>query len=115
MLEQQIAQANACVDAQAPELTKMADTIFDHPEIGPHEVFASKLLTDYLEAHGFTVTRGVGGLDGKTGKGDPIWGSCVNMMPCRAWAMDAAIRCRDRGSWGLPWPSRKLPEPGLLP
>lgn len=63
MLEQQIAQANACVDEQAPELTKMADTIFDHPEIGPHEVFASKLLTDYLEAHGFTVTRGVGGLE----------------------------------------------------
>ena len=67
MLEQQIAQANACVDAQAPELTKMADTIFDHPEIGPHEVLASKLLTDYLEAHGFTVTRGVGG----AGNGPP--------------------------------------------
>ena len=80
MLEQQIAQANACVDAQAPELTKMADTIFDHPEIGPHEVFASKLLTDYLEAHGFTVTRGVGGLETafravwKNGEGGPNMG-----------------------------------------
>ncbi len=80
MLEQQIAQANACVDEQAPELTKMADTIFDHPEIGPHEVFASKLLTDYLEAHGFTVTRGVGGLETafravwKNGEGGPNMG-----------------------------------------
>lgn len=80
MLEQQIAQANACVDEQAPELTKMADTIFDHPEIGPHEVFASSLLTDYLEAHGFTVTRGVGGLETafravwKNGEGGPNMG-----------------------------------------
>lgn len=80
MLEQQIAQANACVDEQAPELTKMADTIFDHPEIGPHEVFASKLLTDYLEAHGFTGTRGVGGLETafravwKNGEGGPNMG-----------------------------------------
>ena len=80
MLEQQIAQANACVDEQATELTKMADTIFDHPEIGPHEVFASKLLTDYLEAHGFTVTRGVGGLETafravwKNGEGGPNMG-----------------------------------------
>ncbi len=80
MLEQQISQANACVDEQAPELTKMADTIFDHPEIGPHEVFASKLLTDYLEAHGFTVTRGVGGLETafravwKNGEGGPNMG-----------------------------------------
>lgn len=77
MLEQQIAQANACVDEQAPELTRMADTIFDHPEIGPHEVFASKLLTDYLESHGFAVTRGVGGLETafravwKNGEGGP--------------------------------------------
>lgn len=80
MLEQQIAQANACVDEQVPELTKMAGTIFDHPEIGPHEVFASKLLTDYLEAHGFTVTRGVGGLETafravwKNGEGGPNMG-----------------------------------------
>ncbi len=80
MLEQQIAQANACVDEQAPELTKMADTIFDHPEIGPHEVFASSLLTDYLEDHGFTVTRGVGGLETafravwKNGEGGPNMG-----------------------------------------
>lgn len=80
MLEQQIAQANACVDEQAPELTRMADTIFDHPEIGPHEVFASKLLTDYLESHGFAVTRGVGGLETafravwKNGEGGPNMG-----------------------------------------
>lgn len=80
MLEQQIAQANACVDEQAPELTKMADTIFDHPEIGPNEVFASKLLTDYLESHGFAVTRGVGGLETafravwKNGEGGPNMG-----------------------------------------
>ena len=62
MLEQQIDQANACVDEQKPVLTKMADTIFDHPEIGPNEFFAVRLLTDYLTAHGFQVEQGVGGM-----------------------------------------------------
>lgn len=62
MLEQQLAKANASVDAQAAELAHMSDEIFDHPEIGPHEVFASGLLTDYLKAHGFQVEKGMGGL-----------------------------------------------------
>ena len=80
MLEEQIKKANACVDAHADELCKMSDTIFDHPELGPHEVFASKLLTDYLEAHGFTVTRGIGSLPTafkavwKNGEGGPNLG-----------------------------------------
>ena len=59
MLEQQIKLANDCVEAQKESLLHMADEIFEHPEIGPHETFASGLLTDYLEAHGFTVTRGI--------------------------------------------------------
>ena len=63
MLEEMIARANSCVDGYAKELTEMADRIFDHPEIGPHEVFASGLLTDWLEAHAFAGTRGVGGLE----------------------------------------------------
>lgn len=80
MLEQQIDQANACVDEQKPVLTKMADTIFDHPEIGPNEFFAVRLLTDYLTSHGFQVEQGVGGLPTafraiwKNGEGGPNLG-----------------------------------------
>lgn len=80
MLEQQIDQANACVDEQKPVLTKMADTIFDHPEIGPNEFFAVRLLTDYLTAHGFQVEQGVGGIPTafraiwKNGEGGPNLG-----------------------------------------
>ena len=36
MLEKQIETANQWIDAHLSELTKMSDTIFDHPEIGPH-------------------------------------------------------------------------------
>lgn len=45
-----------------PELTAMADFIFDHPEIGCEEVQASRLLEDFLAGHGFQVERGFGGL-----------------------------------------------------
>lgn len=41
----------------------MADTIFDNPEIGGQEFEALQTLTGYLEENGFTVERGVGGLE----------------------------------------------------
>ncbi|MDD6569958.1 MAG: amidohydrolase, partial [Acidaminococcus sp.] len=80
MLQEQITKANAVVDAQAADLWRMSDAIFDHPEIGPNEVFASGLLTDYLKAHGFQVEKGVGGLPTafraiwKNGEGGPNLG-----------------------------------------
>ncbi len=36
--------------------------IFDHPEFGYEEVYASELLTKYLEKQGFKVEKGTGGL-----------------------------------------------------
>lgn len=45
------------------ELCHLSDEIFDHPELGFQEVFASNLLTAYLEEKGFTVERGCGSLD----------------------------------------------------
>lgn len=80
MLQEQITKANAVVDAQAADLCRMSDAIFDHPEIGPNEVFASGLLMDYLKAHGFQVEKGVGGLPTafraiwKNGEGGPNLG-----------------------------------------
>lgn len=51
------------IDRNAKVLWDMADQIFDHPEMGGEERFASGLLTEYLEKHGFEVERGLAGLD----------------------------------------------------
>ena len=50
------------VDACADELFALACDIFDHPEHGRTEVYASDLLTRYLEEKGFTVERGLADL-----------------------------------------------------
>ena len=44
-------------------MSKIADLIFDHPEMGFQEHFASKLLTDWLAGHGFRTELGIGGLE----------------------------------------------------
>lgn len=41
----------------------VSDAIFDHPEVGRTERFACEQLTAFLEAEGFQVERGVGGLE----------------------------------------------------
>ena len=51
------------IDALRPEALAMSDTIFDHPEVGGTERFAGGLLTGFLEKQGFSVERGVGGLE----------------------------------------------------
>lgn len=52
----------AYIDEISPLLKNMSDFIFDNPEIGHEEFKAHKLLCDYLEEQGFTVTRSVSGL-----------------------------------------------------
>jgi amidohydrolase len=52
----------AFLEARAGDLSKMADFIFDHPEVGLQEVRACALLSDRLEAMGFEVERGYAGL-----------------------------------------------------
>lgn len=51
------------IDGIRNEMTAMADDIFDHPEIGMEEFHAMKTLTDWLEKEGFTVERGVAGVE----------------------------------------------------
>ena len=53
----------ACIDKMAPQLTAMADDIFDHPELGLSEFHAAGLLTEWLEKEGFSVEKGIGGLE----------------------------------------------------
>lgn len=50
------------IDSIKQELWTMGDNIFDHPELGTQEYYASSLLEDWLEHHGFAVERGLGSL-----------------------------------------------------
>lgn len=65
------------IDENGPELIRMADDIFDHPEIGMEEYRASGLLTEWLEKEGFQVERAVAGIETafrasfKNGEGGP--------------------------------------------
>lgn len=54
---------NRFIDSLRPELSRMSDDIYDHPEVGLTERHASQLLTAWLEERGFAVERGVGGLE----------------------------------------------------
>jgi amidohydrolase len=49
-------------DALAPELEALSRKIHDHPELGYQEVQAAGWLAAFLEAKGFRVERGVGGV-----------------------------------------------------
>ncbi|MDP2858717.1 MAG: M20 family metallopeptidase [Bacillota bacterium] len=50
------------IDSIATRLIEVSDDIHAHPEIRFEEYYASKLLADELEEHGFMVERGNGGL-----------------------------------------------------
>lgn len=69
---------NRYLDDQAEKMAFLAKEIWDHPEIALEETFASRLLSDELEAAGFTVVRGVGPLPtaftASWGSGGPIIG-----------------------------------------
>lgn len=60
------------------KLSYLAKEIWDHPEIGLTETFASTLLAAELEAAGFTIERGVGQMPtafiASWGEGKPIIG-----------------------------------------
>ena len=60
------------------ELTYIAKQIWDHPQVALQEEFASKLLADKLEAAGFAISWGAGGMPtafiAEWGVGAPIVG-----------------------------------------
>jgi len=53
----------ATVTQIGPQLIQMSDYIHDNPELGNQEFKAVDTLTSYLAANGFTVERGVAGLE----------------------------------------------------
>lgn len=68
------------LEAYLPELTAMADQIYDLAEPGMEEFQSSKLLANYLQNHGFTVEMGIAGLPTafravyEQGEGGPSFG-----------------------------------------
>jgi len=70
--------AVASVDEHATELTGVSDKVWGYAETALREHKSSKLLADFAEAQGFTVTRGVSGMPtafvAKFGTGHPIVG-----------------------------------------
>ena len=66
------------VNDQDGNLSRMARDIWDHPQIAMQETYASKLQAKELEADGFSVEWGAGGMDtafvATWGSGDPIIG-----------------------------------------
>jgi len=70
--------AVASVDKHAADLTGLSDEIWGYAETALREHKSSKLLADYAERQGFTVTRGVSGMPtafiAKFGGGRPVIG-----------------------------------------
>jgi aminobenzoyl-glutamate utilization protein B len=66
------------IDACADQITSIAQSIWENPEVGLQEYHASKLLAGELEKAGFSVQMGVGGMPtafiAEWGKGKPIIG-----------------------------------------
>lgn len=56
-------QAIAAVDAISDELIRVSTTIHANPETSFKEFKSAALLCDTLDAHGFAVERGLGGMD----------------------------------------------------
>ena len=50
------------IDAKQDEIIKLADTIWENPELAFKEYKSSEALTSYLTANGFTIESNIGGL-----------------------------------------------------
>ena len=71
-------QITTWVDTNREDLIETANEIFKHPEISLEEKVSSKILADYLEKQGFTVTWGIAGFEtafvAEWGYGKPVLG-----------------------------------------
>ncbi len=92
------------LDDRYEHFADLARAIRERPETALHERYASRRIADELEAHGFSVARGAGGMEtafvARKGSGSPVIGilgeytrSLVSRRtpaPCAALALDAA-------------------------
>lgn len=62
-IEELKAQVSAQVDELLPELGRLAKDIWDNPELGYEEKYASERIMTTLESHGVPVEHGISGLE----------------------------------------------------
>ena len=66
------------VEGQAEKISWLAKEMWDNPEVGLQEYYASRLLADELEKEGFTLQRGVADMPtafiAEWGSGKPVIG-----------------------------------------
>lgn len=66
------------IDEKRKEIFSIAETIWEHPELGYDEVYASAVIADFLQKQGFEVERGCFGvptaLRASYGTGSPVIG-----------------------------------------
>ena len=74
------AAIDSFVDAQMPEIWRIASYIHENPELGYEEFKACQVQCDYLRAQGFDVQQGVEDLEtafiATYGSGSPVIGIC---------------------------------------
>ena len=58
-----VAAVHSAIDSNRPELAEIAKDIHAHPELNYQERHAATLLSGSLEKYGFSVERGVGGVE----------------------------------------------------
>ncbi|MBE3519568.1 MAG: M20 family metallopeptidase [Firmicutes bacterium] len=72
-LRQELAEK---IESLSPLVQNVARSLYEHPELGLEEVFASGKLADILERHGFSVERGIAGMKtafrASKGRGKPV-------------------------------------------
>ena len=62
-IEELKAQVSARVDELLPQLSTLAKDIWEHPELGYQERYASEAIMTVLEGHGVPVEHGIAGLE----------------------------------------------------
>jgi aminobenzoyl-glutamate utilization protein B len=71
------------IESHADLLVGIHQELWEHPEVGLQEFFASKLMADTLEANGFAVERGVAGMPtafvATYGSGQPVIGMMAEL------------------------------------
>jgi hypothetical protein len=114
------------VDKQRGDLVAMSDRVWELAETALREEQSAKVLSDYAEAKGFTVQRGVAGMPtafvASYGQGRPVIAIMASTTRCRASrrrrlrsgsrsrkarrARDAGTTCSALQAWERPSRSR---------
>lgn len=87
------------IDTQAAAYIELADSIWNYAELGYQEQHSSAAHVDYLQRHGFRITRGVAGIPtafvAEAGSGGPILGILGEFDALAQMSQESrALECR---------------------